>query len=84
MSKVLKFSKKLKNFLFLSAQSGSADRTRAYCNHHQSVCVYVCGHVEVLKMLKISQDHFKAILSIFHFLAMFSKPPPFLFKGGFI
>ncbi len=23
------------------------DRTRAYCNHHQSVCVYVCVYVEL-------------------------------------
>ncbi len=27
-----------------SARSGSADRTCAYCSHHQSVCMYVCGH----------------------------------------
>ncbi len=32
----------LRKFLFLSARSGSADRTRAQCNHHQSVCVSVC------------------------------------------
>ncbi len=27
---------------FSSARFGSAERTRAKCNHHQSVCVYVC------------------------------------------
>ncbi len=26
--------------IFLTARSGSADRTHAYCSHHQSACVW--------------------------------------------
>ncbi len=43
------------------------------------VCVCVCMlsyQGGELNMVKISQDHFHAILSIFHFLAMLSSPLP--------
>ncbi len=40
------------------------------------VCVYILSSGGLLNMVKISQDHFQAILlRIFHFLAMLNYPP---------
>ncbi len=61
--------------LFFSARFGLP---RAYCNHHQSVCV--CVHVEFqegeVNMVKISQDHFQAKNDSGKFSVCWVYPPP--------
>ena len=68
----------VENACISSAQSGSADRTGAYCNDTcLCVCVYMLSYQSggQLNMVKFNQDHFQTILSILHFLSMLGLPP---------